>query len=150
MIELTTAQCEEILEAAQVAHVGVVDAGEPYVTPMSFVMVDGDLATRTGPGRRIDAMRTAPRVCVEVSRTRDDGGWESVVFWGAARFVEDPNIQADVVARLLAKYHSESAFSLSSNSVGPSQRHVIVVTPDKITGRASGSGFSATLKPGRL
>jgi nitroimidazol reductase NimA-like FMN-containing flavoprotein (pyridoxamine 5'-phosphate oxidase superfamily) len=150
MTELTPEQCWEVLESGTIAHIAVVADGEPYVTPLSYVVRDGEFLFRTAPGRRTSAMQGHPRVCVEVSRLKDDGGWESVVFWGEARFIDDPNRHADVVAALLAKYHTESALGFSSPSVFPQERFVIAITPEDLSGRASGGGLSSTTRPGRL
>ncbi|MBM3694659.1 MAG: pyridoxamine 5'-phosphate oxidase family protein [Actinobacteria bacterium] len=150
MIELTPDECGEILEQGRVAHIAQVDHGEPYVTPMSFVMLHGDLVFRTGPGRRLEALRHDPRVCVEVSRPREDTGWESVLFWGRARLVTDAHLEEEAVAALLAKYHTESALGFSEPAVYPEERPVVAVTPELVTGRASGHGISAVTRPGRL
>ncbi|MDX1691253.1 MAG: pyridoxamine 5'-phosphate oxidase family protein, partial [Acidimicrobiia bacterium] len=89
MDELSIEQSERILAEQRVAHLGLVDDGEPYVTPLSYVVLDGDVYYRTGPGRRHDALASDPRVCVEVTRN-DDAGWVSVIFWGEARVVGGP------------------------------------------------------------
>ncbi|MCU0282008.1 MAG: pyridoxamine 5'-phosphate oxidase family protein [Acidimicrobiia bacterium] len=150
MIELTPGECRAVLEAGRVAHIAQIDGGEPYVTPMSFVVLGGDLVFRTGAGRRLAALRSDPRVCVEVSRPREDAGWESVLVWGRARLVDDPRLEAEAVAALLAKYHTESALGFSAPAVYPEERPVVAITPEKITGRASGGGLSAATRPGRL
>jgi hypothetical protein len=150
MIELTPEECRDLLEDGRVAHIAQVDRGEPYVTPMSYVMLRGDLCFRSGPGRRLDALRRDPRVCVEVSRPRADGGWESVVFRGTARLVDDTALEAEAIAALLAKYHSETALGFSAPAVFPEERPVLAITPEQVTGRASGGGLSAATRPGRL
>ena len=150
MIEMTPDECRDVLEAGRVAHIAQIDGDEPYVTPMSFVVLGGDLLFRTGTGRRLAALRSDPRVCVEVSRPREDAGWESVLVWGQARLVDDPRLEAEAVAALLAKYHTESALGFSAPAVYPEERPVVAITPEKITGRASGGGLSAATRPGRL
>jgi len=149
MTELTPEECLEVLEGGPIAHIAVVDDGEPYITPMSYVLADGEFLFRTVPGRRTRAMQANSRVCVEVTHLKEDGGWESVLFWGEARLVEDPNRQADVVAALLAKYHTESALGFPP-SVFPQERYVFSIAPQDLTGRASGTGLSSTTRPGRL
>jgi nitroimidazol reductase NimA-like FMN-containing flavoprotein (pyridoxamine 5'-phosphate oxidase superfamily) len=150
MIELTTEECRDVLDRGRVAHIAQVDRGEPYVTPMSYVMIRGDFCFRSGSGRRLEALRRDPRVCVEVSRPRDDGGWESVMFRGVARPLADTRLEAEVIAALLAKYHSETAFGFSAPAVFPEERPVVAITPEQVTGRASGGGLSAATRPGRL
>jgi nitroimidazol reductase NimA-like FMN-containing flavoprotein (pyridoxamine 5'-phosphate oxidase superfamily) len=117
---------------------------------MSFVMLGGDFVFRTGTGRRLTGLRSDPRVCVEVSRPREDTGWESVLLWGRARLVDDPRLEAEAVAALLAKYHSESALGFSAPAIYPEERPVMAISPERVTGRASGAGLSAATRPGRL
>ena len=142
MRELALDDCWKIIHEERVAHVALVDGGEPYVTPLSYVIHDGDLVFRTVAGRRVEALRRSPRVCVEISRDTPGEGWESVVLWGTARFVDDPSTEAAVVAALLAKYHSESALGFSSPSVFPEERFVVAVTPEDVSGRTSGRSTS--------
>jgi nitroimidazol reductase NimA-like FMN-containing flavoprotein (pyridoxamine 5'-phosphate oxidase superfamily) len=150
MRELTPEHCRRILAEERIAHLAQIHEEEPYVTPLSYVVHEGDVVFRTAPGRRVDGLRRDPRVCVEVSRETEPGGWESVVFWGTARFLEDPSIEAEVVAALLAKYHTASALGFSSPAAFPEDRLVVAITPEHLSGRASGGGLSTETRPGRL
>ncbi|NQV06736.1 pyridoxamine 5'-phosphate oxidase family protein, partial [bacterium] len=147
---LTPRECADVLERGQVAYIGVISNGEPYVTPMSYVVHNGDVVFRTAAGRRVDAMQENPRVCVTISGDRDGHGWESIVFWGDARFIDEPAERSEIVAGLLAKYHTESAFSGSTPSVLSEERFVAAITPEILTGRSSGGGFTPPTRPGRL
>ncbi len=150
VIELSAADCERILGEGRVAHIAHASDGQPYVTPMSYVMVEGDLYFRTGIGRRVDAIRANPRSCIEVTILRDGEAWESVVFWGDARFIDDPDERSRVVAALLSKYHSETALGSPSPSMLPVEYPIVAITPESITGRASGGGLTTKTRPGRL
>jgi nitroimidazol reductase NimA-like FMN-containing flavoprotein (pyridoxamine 5'-phosphate oxidase superfamily) len=148
--ELTPEACRQVVADTRVAYVSHIADDEPYVTPMSYVVHEGEFVFRTVRGRRLAALEADPRVCVAVSRETEGGGWESVVFWGTARFVDDPSTEAAVISELLAKYHTESALGFSSPSVFPEERIVVAVTPERMSGRASGSGLSTETRPGRL
>jgi nitroimidazol reductase NimA-like FMN-containing flavoprotein (pyridoxamine 5'-phosphate oxidase superfamily) len=149
MIELDERRCVAVLEETDTAHLACIADGEPYVTPMSFVMIDGVCYLRTAPGRRVTALRAEPRVCVEVSRPTAGDGWESVIFWGEAQLVDDAETKADVIAALIRKYRAP-ALAASITTVLPAEHPVIAVTPERLTGRASGGGFEANTNPGRL
>ena len=150
MDELSIEQSERILAEQRVAHLGLVDDGEPYVTPLSYVVLDGDVYYRTGPGRRHDALASDPRVCVEVTRN-DDAGWVSVIFWGEARVVDDPARHAQVVEALLDKYHDEPLIGIARPGELRSEDHIVMaITPERMTGRSSGGGWSSATRPGRL
>ncbi len=152
MDELTREEATELLRSEMVAHVATAADGEPYVTPTSFVVIGDELCFRTGPGRRLDALAANPRVCIEASRTDEAGNWESVLMWGEARVVDDPNREADVVTALLEKYHdaAESLLSLSPARPFDPQPVLVVVPLSEISGRTSGRGFSPRTRPGRL
>lgn len=150
MIELSPEECRAVLEQGRVAHIAQIDRDEPYVTPMSYVVLGGEFFFRTGQGRRLEALRRDPRVCVEVSRRREDAGWESVLLRGRARIVEDLRLEAEAIAALLTKYHTESALGFSAPAVHPEERPVVAITPEQVTGRASGHGLSAATRPGLL
>lgn len=150
MIDLTTEDCERILNDGRIAHIACTAQGQPYVTPMSYVMIEGDLYFRTGTGRRVDALRASPRSCIEVTILREGDAWESVVFWGDARFIEDPDTRSEVVAALLRKYHSETALGSSTPSILPTEYPIVAITPESVTGRASGGGLTSKTRPGRL
>lgn len=150
MIDLTVEECRRILAEGRIAHIACTSEGEPYVTPMSYVIIEGDLYFRTGPGRRVNALREQPHVCVEVTILRGGDAWESALFWGRARFVEDSTTRSEVVAALLRKYHTESALGASTPSVLPKEHPIVAITPQRLTGRASGGGLTPKTRPGRL
>ena len=152
MDELTPAECRRILSAAPVGHMAVISDGEPYVSPISYVYMDDAIYVRTGPGRRVEAIRAHPRVCVEVSEFDDDTGhWESMIIWGDARVVEDNRAAQRVIMAILEKYSETMGSPLSTGGNAPLEPEVILEIPVEVgTGRSSGSYFSVRTRPGRL
>ena len=149
---LPPAACMQLLESEKVAHVGVTGPDGPYVTPISFVLVNGQICFRTGGGRRLDAIRAHPRVCVEVTHTSDDGLWRSVIVKGEAHETDDQALGRDIVAALLHKYQAELGSPLSRGQSRPLPEPAVfvAVTPDEMTGRSSGTWFGIPSRPGRL
>jgi len=153
MKELTREEAIDFLAAQAVGHLAVIDDGEPYVSPLSYVVIGETLYFRTRPGRRMSALVANPRLCVESSEVEEEGGrWTSVVAWGNAGVIDDPHREADVVAALLAKYadSSESVLSYASDSGFGKEASVVAVPIDKISGRQSGRELGAQVRPGRL
>lgn len=143
----------EFLRDAMVAHLGVVLDGEPYVTPMSFVLDGRRLLFRTKPGKRFEAIEANPRVCVEVSHFDDESGdWVSVVVKGTAIERTDEPTTSHAVEMLLEKYSAVLGSPLGTGGLQPmaSFPHVLEVSIDEITGMTSGRGFSYRTRPGRL
>ena len=151
MQELSTDQARQLLSEAMVAHLAVIDEGEPYVTPISFVIVGNAICVRTGPGRRVDALAESPRVCVEASDFDvESGNWQSAIAWGEAELLEDDTDTRDIVLALMEKYRSSIGSPLSPGGAFPGAGVIIRIPIDRITGRASGSFFSLRTRPGRL
>lgn len=143
----------QLLGDALVAHVGFISEGAPYVTPMSFVVDGPRIVFRTKAGKKLDALRSEPRVCIEVCAFDDrTGDWASVIVTGTADEVEDRPTRELVVQELFDKYSSALSEPLSRGGPEPlpGSPHVIAVTINEITGRSSGSGFAPRTRPGRL
>ena len=154
MDELTAEECLHVLEDGWVGHLGVVSEGEPYVAPISYVVVDRRVCFKTGPGRRAEALRSSPRVCLETSNVdQSTGHWESVVVWGnAEEIIDDLEAQA-VISALVSKYRPilGSPLSPGPSDVGLVERDILMALPiETITGRTSGSLFHIATRPGRL
>ena len=140
-----------VFDDAEIAHVGVISEGVPYVTPISFV-IDGEvLRFRSGPGRRQDAIESGSPVCVEAFTHGESGAWRSVVAWGTAAVEQDPDIGRATVEALHAKYARFMGDPLSAPSRGPMQEPVFVgIALETVTGMSSGGGFGHRTRPGRL
>lgn len=151
MEPLTAAEAIAVFDEAEVAHVGVISDGEPYVTPIAFVIEDQMLRFRTGHGRRLTAITSGSPVCVEACSIDESGAWKSVVAWGRAAVEDDPEIGRRTVDALFAKYEEYMGDPLSSPSRRPLVEPVFVaVDLDTVTGMSSGSGFRPRTRPGRL
>lgn len=143
----------QFLAEALVAHIGVVDDGRPYVTPISFVLDGRRLLFRTKPGKRLEAIEANPNVCVEVSRFDEEtGDWVSVVISGTAREHTDDATTSRTVELLFDKYEAFLGSPLGHGGLQPmaSFPHVMEVTIEEISGMSSGRGFGFRTRPGRL
>ena len=153
MDTLDREQALTILETAPVAHLGMIYDGEPYVTPMSFVVSEGRILFRTMAGRKLDALRENPVVCIEASRFNDETGeWKSVIVKGRAEEVGEDELKQTTVSLLLHKYEKVMGSPLSSGGVQPlaGLPFFIKVEIQDVTGMTSGGGLSARTRPGRL
>lgn len=154
MEQLSHDESLKVLEEAPVAHIGMIDEGRPYVTPMSFVVSENRILFRTMPGRKLDALRETPEVCIEVSIYDDDSGeWASVIVNGRASIVEDANTRSEMIGRLFRKYEKVMGSPLSRGGglqSLPTDPHVVEVPIEEVSGMASGKGWSRRTRPGRL
>jgi nitroimidazol reductase NimA-like FMN-containing flavoprotein (pyridoxamine 5'-phosphate oxidase superfamily) len=152
MENLSDEKIADLLLSGKVGHIGVIDGDAPYVSPVSYVVIDNEVCFRTGVGRRVDAIRANPTVSFEVMRTTADGGWECVIADGQAREVDEDVFAQNVVSALLSKYREElgSPFSRGKRTPIAEPATYVAVSIDEITGRTSGTWISIPSRPGRL
>ena len=100
--ELSAAQCYELLARNTVGRLGCARDNQPYIVPISFYFDQPGrcLYSFAVAGRKIDWMRSNPRVCVEVDEIGDEFHWNSVLVIG--RFDELGEMQPDSGVRARA------------------------------------------------
>lgn len=112
-------QVEQILAKAQVCRLAMVDKGHPYVVPLNFGYRDGTLYFHSAPeGRKIDVLKSDPRVCFEVDElvkmnkaalACDWGAsFKSVIGTGTALFLETPAEKKAGLDIIMAHYSGRS------------------------------------------
>jgi nitroimidazol reductase NimA-like FMN-containing flavoprotein (pyridoxamine 5'-phosphate oxidase superfamily) len=153
MEQMTDLEAWEFLARADIAHIAVIAAGEPYVSPMSFILDEGRIVFRTMAGKRLSALQESPRVSVEMSEF--DGGtgeWSSVIVAGEAHETTDDELIQRSLAKLFDKYRASVGNPLGRGGLQPlaSLPHVVVVEIDEITGMKSTGGLEMRTRPGRL
>jgi nitroimidazol reductase NimA-like FMN-containing flavoprotein (pyridoxamine 5'-phosphate oxidase superfamily) len=147
--ELTENEAKELLERAEVAHLGVIADGEPYVTAVSFVISGNLFLFRTGPGRRLKAIESGSPVCVEVSEyDSETGDWASVVAVGPGSVIADTALEAGTVDALHAKYRKVIESSVTVEAAAGSV--AVAVMLGRMSGRSSGKAWAPRTRPGRL
>lgn len=150
---LPEVEARRLLAEAPVGHIGFISDGSPYVTPMSFVVDGQRILFRTTGGKKLDALRRDPRVCIEVSRfDPETGEWASAIVTGNAFETDDNRTGERVIEMLYEKYGQVLGDPLSRGGLQPvpGLPHVIEVTIEEITGMSAGLGFSPRTRPGRL
>lgn len=153
MEAISDAEAREFLRDAKVAHMGVIDSGAPYVTPMSFVVDDDRILFRTKPGRRFEALMANPTVSIEASSFDEEtGDWVSVIVTGTAVEQTDEPTISRAVELLMSKYSESIGDPLTRGGSQPMATfpHVVAVEIDDISGMCSGRGFTPRTRPGRL
>ncbi|MCB0687208.1 MAG: pyridoxamine 5'-phosphate oxidase family protein [Saprospiraceae bacterium] len=81
--ELDSKQIDEVLKSNIVGHLGCSDLGETYVVPITYVYDGDSIIGHSAPGKKIEMMRSNPRVCFQVSQMKDMKNWKSVITWGS-------------------------------------------------------------------
>jgi nitroimidazol reductase NimA-like FMN-containing flavoprotein (pyridoxamine 5'-phosphate oxidase superfamily) len=153
MEPITEARAHEFLKEALVAHIGVVVEGDPYVTPMSFIIHEGRILFRTKPGRRLEGIKTNPVVSIETSSFDETSGdWTSVIVKGNAAIESDDVIIQATLIGLYDKYRQVLGTPLGRGGIQPIASFPTVVTVEilEISGMSSSGPFGMRTRPGRL
>lgn len=80
--QLGPEQIERLLQQECIARIGCHANGVTYVVPVTY-WYDGERAIcRSRDGRKLQMMRTDPKVCFQVDRMRSMNEWECVIAQG--------------------------------------------------------------------
>lgn len=133
------------LRDARVCHLGLVDAGAPYVVPVSFGYDGRHVYIHSAPeGRKLRALQREPRVCVQFEvdcqpvRAARACAWgmrfRSVVGFGTAAFVTDPAQKRHGLQTIMAQYAGPGhEFTFADDEVA--RTTVIRVHLEQLTGK---------------
>jgi uncharacterized protein len=80
--ELTSEECREMLQATNLGRLACVRYNRPYIVPVYFDFYEDALYSFATVGKKIQWMRTNPRVCVEFDEIIDRFNWTTVVVKG--------------------------------------------------------------------
>jgi uncharacterized protein len=117
--ELSAEGIEALLRTAIVGRIaccghGLTGDGRPYLVPLAYGY-DGDAVyAHSGPGRKLDLMRSEPRVTFEVDEAEAPDRWRSVIAEGTFEEIDDPRRRE---AALAVIYRAASIPELGTQTV---------------------------------
>ncbi|HKP45295.1 MAG TPA: pyridoxamine 5'-phosphate oxidase family protein [Pyrinomonadaceae bacterium] len=94
----------EVIRDGKLGRLGCIDGDEPYVVPLNYLLEDGIIYSHSLPGKKIDAMKKHPRVCLQVDRVDDDFHWRSAIAFGRYEEIVSPADRRDALVRLLSRF----------------------------------------------
>jgi len=138
-------EIDAIIRSCQVCRLGLCDGREPYVVPLCFGYDGQTLYLHAATeGRKLNILRENNRVCFEFDivkrmvEAEDACSWglryQSVIGFGTAEVVEEPEEKRRELSLLMAQY-SDREFSFPDQAV--QRTCVIRVTIGRITGKQS-------------
>jgi nitroimidazol reductase NimA-like FMN-containing flavoprotein (pyridoxamine 5'-phosphate oxidase superfamily) len=103
IVELTPAECVEIISRTNLGRLGCAHDNQPYVVPILYSFdIDRRCAYAFSTiGQKIEWMRANPKVCLEVEDITDKDNWTTVIAIG--RYEEIHHAPAEANARLRAE-----------------------------------------------
>ena len=86
------------------ARLGCVSEGEAYVVPINYVFDAGFVFSHSLPGKKVDALRTHPRACLQIDQIDSDTEWRSVIAYGTYEEVHSPEERGTILNKLLSRF----------------------------------------------
>ena len=140
-------EIDRIIRESRAGRLGMCDDGRPYVVPLCFGYDGAAFYFHCAQeGRKIDALRKNPHVCVEFDRPMEVSGgekpcswgirYESVIAFGTATPVEDLDEKKQALAHLMAQYAGpDKTFNYEDAPLDGTA--VFRIDIERITGKAS-------------
>ena len=137
---------EAIIRNATVCRIGMCDANMPYIVPVCFGYRDDTIYVHGAlRGQKIDMLRNNTNVCFEFDSDPElvaaekgcDWGikYRSVIGFGKAAFLEDPESKRKALDIIMAQY-TDRSFQYSEEAVKGTT--VIKITISSMTGKQAG------------
>lgn len=136
---LSETEARDLIAAGKIGRLGCVNNGEPYVVPINYVFEDGSIYSHSLPGRKIDAMKSHPRACLQVDQIDSDLRWRSVIAFGNFEEIRVPSDRRAILNTLLVRFPLltpvESVMAQDANAPDTVVFRILV---DRITGVEEG------------
>jgi len=92
-----------ILRAGTLGRLGCIAADWPYVVPVNYYFDGENIYIHTLPGKKLDALRANPRVCLQVDEIKDPYNWRSVIAYGTFEGISNEETQENVLTKLYSR-----------------------------------------------
>ena len=117
--ELSAEGVEALLRTAIVGRIaccghGRTGNGRPYLVPLAYGYDGESVYAHSGPGRKLDLMRSEPRVTFEVDEAEASDRWRSVIAEGSFEEIKDQR-QRDAALEVI--YGANGVPDLGSQTV---------------------------------
>jgi nitroimidazol reductase NimA-like FMN-containing flavoprotein (pyridoxamine 5'-phosphate oxidase superfamily) len=127
----------ELIADGRVGHLGCVVQGEPYVVPINYLFEGDSVYGHSMVGRKIRALRTHPRACLQVDEVEGDFHWRSAIVFGDFEEIHQEPERAQVMRKLLERYPLLTPVeSVASRNAEMSEVIVFRIRVDRVTGLA--------------
>jgi len=93
-----------LLSEGRLGRLGCVVGNGPYVVPVNYVFDGENIYIHSLLGRKVAALRSNPRACLQVDQVVDDYHWRSVIAFGVYGEVTDGAEHDQAVGKLLARF----------------------------------------------
>jgi uncharacterized protein len=130
---LTDTDSRAILREGSLARLGCIADGGPYVVPVNYFFDGRDVYIHSLPGKKINALRTTPRVCLQVDQIEDAYHWRSVIAFGNYEEISDERTRVEILSKLFGRLPHMSPVE-SKLTDGLKEILVFRIKVDEVTG----------------
>ena len=132
---LSDAEAFEVIKTGKIGRLGCVDKDEPYVVPINYLVDERSIYSHSLPGKKIDAMRTNPRACLQVDQIDDDFHWRSAIAFGNFEEIDRPKDRREILVKLLSRFPQLTPVeSMIARDAAPPNSIVFRIVVDRVTG----------------
>jgi uncharacterized protein len=122
-----------ILREGTLGRLGCIADGGPYVVPVNYVFDGKDIYIHSLQGKKINALRTNSRVCLQVDEIKDAYNWRSVIAFGNYEEISDEKLREELLGKLFSRLPHLTPVE-SKMTKGLKQTIVFRIKVDEITG----------------
>ena len=132
---LSENEAREVIRAGKIGRLGCIDKDEPYVVPINYIVDDGSIYSHSLPGKKIDALRSNPRACLQVDQIVDDFQWRSAIVFGRFEEIRLPKDRRAILEKMLTRFPNLTPVeSTIVQDAGAPDSVVFRIMIDRITG----------------
>jgi nitroimidazol reductase NimA-like FMN-containing flavoprotein (pyridoxamine 5'-phosphate oxidase superfamily) len=142
------AEIEKIISSAKICRLAMVDNGEPYIVPLCFGYKKEIFYFHSSlQGRKIEILKKNSRVCFELDidakivKGKEACKWglhyKSVIGWGSAVLVTDPDQKREALDIIMAHYAEETGEVFTYSDSAIKNTSIIRVNVGFISGKKS-------------
>lgn len=101
---LSEEEARDLLNASLVGRLACVYDGGPYVVPINYAIDGESIYIHALPGRKIQALRSNPRACLQVDEIIDELHWRSAIAYGTYEEITDATDRHRAVCALHKRF----------------------------------------------
>jgi nitroimidazol reductase NimA-like FMN-containing flavoprotein (pyridoxamine 5'-phosphate oxidase superfamily) len=132
---LSEAEARNFIAERKIGRLGCISDGEPYVVPINYMFEEGSIYSHSLPGRKIDAMKTTPRACLQVDEIENDLEWRSAIAYGNFDEIRVPSQRQSILSKLFLRFPLLTPVeSVMARDAGAPNIIVFRIIVDRITG----------------
>ena len=133
---LSESETWDVINAGRMGRLGCIDHQEPYVVPINYLVEDGRIYSHSLPGRKISALRTHARACLQVDQIQNEFHWRSAIAFGNFEEVQEDLERAATLRHLLDRFPELTPVESHLAREGKWEVIVFCLRIDHVTGAA--------------